>query len=91
MIHYLLVAIRLSIVLIGALIAYKSFKKFRVNGHRIQFLVLSVGFALLTIGAVVEGILFELFHFSFLSAHIIEGILVMIGLVIVIIAIWINR
>jgi hypothetical protein len=42
-------------------------------------LLLSAGFTLITVGVVVEGLLFEFLNFDLFEAHTVESILVALG------------
>ncbi len=87
MLYYMLVSVRILILLIGLIIAYKSFKIYRLNNEEIQYFLLSIGFTFLSIAVLVEGILFEFLGITLLIAHLIEASIVMLGLVIVIISV----
>lgn len=88
--HITLVLVRLLIVILGAIVIYLSFKSHRQN-HSTAMLLLSMGFALITIGAVIEGVLFEFFGFDIFGAHTVESILVASGLIAIVYSIYGTR
>ena len=85
--HYALVVIRLIVVLLGSVLVYLSLKAHRRNGSN-GFFFLSTGFALITIGAVAAGVLFEFFSFDIFGALTIESILTTLGLISIIASIY---
>lgn len=88
--HITLVLLRLLIVALGMLVVYLSFKSHRQN-HSSTMLLLSMGFLLLTVGVVVEGILFEFFGLDIFGAHAVESILVASGLSVIVYSIYGTR
>ncbi len=85
--HYALVFIRLIVVLLGSVLVYLSLKAHRRNGGN-GFFLLSIGFALITTGAVAAGVLFEFFLFDIFGALTIESILTTLGLISIITSIY---
>lgn len=70
--HLLLSAFRGAAVFLGTLIAFLGFLVFRRYRSRLM-LYISVGFGILTLGAVLEGILFEVFALPLDQAHLVES------------------
>lgn len=85
--NYALVVIRLVIVVLGIIIIYLSFKSHRQN-HSSAMLLVSTGFAFITVGVVIEGVLFEFFDFDIFTAHTVESILVALGFMAIIYSIY---
>jgi hypothetical protein len=85
--HYALVFVRLIVVLLGSVLVYLSLKAQHRNGSNGWFF-LSIGFALITIGAVAAGVLFEFFTFDIFGALTIESILTTLGLISIIASIY---
>lgn len=72
--HDVLVALRLAIVAVGALVTYWGLRLARrAPDHRQTYLMLSVGFALVTLAAVVEGVLFEFEGWKLEDVHTLEA------------------
>lgn len=88
--HITLVLVRLLIVALGAVVIYLSFKSHRQN-HSNAMLLLSIGFTFITVGAVIEGILFEFLGFDIFGAHTVESILVALGLMAILYSIYGTR
>ena len=75
---FLLQIVKISIVIMGSILTWLSLKGYtrtKKKGH----LFLAMGFAFLTAGSGIEGILFEILHFELLDSALIEAILVAIG------------
>ncbi|MFQ5790033.1 MAG: hypothetical protein ACE5JL_03830 [Dehalococcoidia bacterium] len=86
--HTLLVALRLSIVAVGSLVTLWSLRAaLRSLGHRVTYILLGLGFGLLTLGAVVEGILFEFAGWGLVSVHTVEAFLTATGFAVVLVSI----
>ncbi|MBI4258811.1 MAG: hypothetical protein HY619_07635 [Thaumarchaeota archaeon] len=85
--HISLVLIRILIVALGLIITYLSFKSHRQN-HSSAMLFLSLGFMLITIGVVIEGVLFEFLAFDLFGAHTVESVIVALGLIAIVYSIY---
>lgn len=85
--YFTLVSVRLIVVALGLLIAFMAFKSYRKN-HSNAMLLLSVGFVLVTIGAVIEGVLFEFLSIDLFQATIVESLIVALGFIIIIFSIF---
>ena len=82
-----LVIVRLLVVALGAIIIYLTFKSHRQN-HSNGMLFLSIGFALITVGAVVEGVLFEFLALDIFWALTVESIMTASGFTAIIYSIY---
>ncbi|MFQ5838140.1 MAG: hypothetical protein ACE5HJ_05090 [Thermoplasmata archaeon] len=85
-----LIAVRVAIVVIGSILTFFAFVRYRQGGSR-DHLLLGIGFGLIALGALVEGILFELFGWSLISVHTVEAGLSASGLLVVLLAILLGR
>lgn len=74
----LLAAVRTIVLILGMTISYLSYKAYR-RTESPYLRNASIGFAIVAFGVFLEGILYELLHFSLYSAHIIESVVVAIG------------
>ncbi len=81
--HLLLSAAKGAIVLLGSLIALLSYAAFRAHGARLM-LYISIGFVLVTLGSVVEGILFEVLGAPLDLAHVVESSTILAGLLVLV-------
>ncbi len=88
--HYGLVLVRLLIVALGAIVVYLAFRSHRQN-RSIAMLFLSIGFTLITVGAVIEGVLFEFLGIDIFAAHTVESTLVALGFTAIIYSIYGTR
>jgi len=72
--HWVLVALRLGIVAAGSLVGLSSLRlSLRKGELRTAYLLLATGIGMLTLGAVMEGLLFELARWDLLDALAAEG------------------
>ncbi|MCU4750906.1 hypothetical protein OB919_02735 [Halobacteria archaeon AArc-curdl1] len=80
--HIELVIAKLIVVAIGSLIAYQAYRSYRrQNGPPMLFV--SIGFLFISIGAVIEGILYEFDVLSIYQASAIQTGIVAIGMLFV--------
>lgn len=84
---YLLQIVKMVIVAIGAFIVHLMFKTHRRIGSQ-SMLWLAIGFSLITLGAIVEGILFEFLGYTLLEVNIIGSIVTLCGLISVLYSIY---
>ncbi len=75
MMHVGLVVAKLVVVLLGLLIAYQAYRAYlRERSHRMLFV--AVGFVLVSVGSVLEGVLYDVVHLSvFVSGMVQTGFL----------------
>ncbi|MFQ5909072.1 MAG: hypothetical protein ACE5JE_09685 [Thermoplasmata archaeon] len=86
--HILLTAVRLGIVAVGSLTTLWSLRRGgRSQSHRATYLFLALGFGLLTLSAVVEGVLFEFVGWDLVSVHTVEAFISVAGFAAVLISI----
>ena len=72
--HDVLVALRLGVVAVGGLAGLWSLRLAILSpAHRGTYFLLAMGFGLVTLGAIVEGILFEFVGWDLASAHTVEA------------------
>jgi cyanate permease len=80
-------AVRILTLILAGVVAYISTKSYRRTGDRVM-LALSVGFVLIALGALLSGILFELFNFAIEVSYIVESVFVAVGLAAVVYSIY---
>jgi len=86
--HWVLVALRLGIVAAGSLVGLWSLRLgLRRGDRRTSYLLLATGFGTLTLGAVVEGLLFELARWNLSDAHAAEAAVTAAGFALVLLSI----
>jgi len=86
--HWVLVALRLGIVAAGSLVGLSSLRlSLRKGELRTAYLLLATGIGMLTLGAVMEGLLFELARWDLLDAHAAEAVVTAAGFVLVLLSI----
>ncbi|MFB6172430.1 MAG: hypothetical protein ABEJ23_07835 [Haloarculaceae archaeon] len=78
--HYALVIAKLVTMGLGFLVAYQAFVGYRRHGSEPMRYV-AVGFFLISVGSVVEGVLFDVFHLSIFAAGTIQTGIVAVGMV----------
>ena len=78
----------LGIVAAGSLVGLWSLRLgLRRRERRTEYLLLAMGFGMLTLGAVVEGLLFELARWDLSDAHAGEAIVTAAGFALVLLSI----
>lgn len=86
--HWVLVALRIGIVAAGSLVGLWSLRLgLRRRERRAAYLLLAAGFGLLTLGSVVEGVLFEFAGWALSDAHVAEAVVTAAGFVLVLVSI----
>lgn len=82
MVHVELVVAKLVTMGLGFLIAHQAYRGYRVYGSR-PMLFVAIGFVFISVGAIVEGLLFDVFGFSIFLAGTIQTTIVAIGMVVI--------
>jgi branched-subunit amino acid ABC-type transport system permease component len=72
-----------AIVILGAIVVYFSSKSFRRNKSK-SMLFLAIGFAFVTAGAVVAGLLFELLQFDIVAVETIQAVSQTVGFILIV-------
>ena len=74
-------AVRFAVFLLGVGVSWVSYKAYRRSGERFLRNA-TVGFAIITVGVFIEGILFNFFSLDLTTVHIVESLAVGIGLLV---------
>jgi hypothetical protein len=86
--HYALVALRLAVVAVGAILALRAFRMAqRSPDERVSLYLLSLGFGLVALASIIEGVLFEFMGLSLVDAHTVEAVTSAFGFAVVLAAI----
>lgn len=80
--HIELVIAKLITVGLGLLIAYQAYKGYRVYGSE-PMLYVAVGFLFISVGAVIEGVLFDIVGLSIFIAGTIQTVVVAGGMLVI--------
>lgn len=80
--HIELVIAKLVTVGLGLLITYQAVKDYRVHGDK-PMLYVAVGFLLISVGAVIEGSLFDVVGLSIFLAGTIQTSIVGVGMIVI--------
>lgn len=78
---------RLIALFLGAFIVYLAYRGYRRNASK-PLLYVALGFALITAGTLLEGLMFVILGSDILAAIAIEGVLTVIGFVAIIYSIY---
>ncbi|MFB6151741.1 MAG: hypothetical protein ABEJ40_08050 [Haloarculaceae archaeon] len=78
--HIQLVIAKLITMGLGFLIAYQAYRGYRVHGSE-PMLYVAVGFVLISVGAVIEGILFDVVGLDIFVASAVQTAIVAVGMV----------
>ncbi|KZN22643.1 hypothetical protein A4G99_19525 [Haladaptatus sp. R4] len=77
--HQGLIAAKIVVMILGVLIALQSYRAYRRYENQ-PMLFLAIGFVIISIGAVIEGILFDIVNMSIFYSGLIQSIIVIIGM-----------
>lgn len=80
-----LVSARLMVLFLGLLITYYSVQAYRRTGSP-YLRTTAIGFAVITVGVFVEGLLFEFIGLDLAVVHIVESLAIGIGFLILLFA-----
>lgn len=80
--HLELVAAKLVTMVIGLVIAVTAYRGYRRNDSE-PMLYLAVGFSIISVGAVIEGVLYDVFEFSIFWAGTVQTSLVAVGMLVI--------
>ncbi|MCX2819812.1 MULTISPECIES: DUF7521 family protein [Halobacteria] len=80
--HIELVIAKLVTVGLGLLITYQAFRGYRVHGSE-PMLYVAIGFLFISVGSVIEGILFDVVGLSIFVAGTIQTAIVAVGMLII--------
>ena len=78
---------RLIALFLGAFIVYLAYRGYKRNASK-PLLYVALGFALITAGTLLEGLMFVILGTDILAAIAIEGVLTVIGFVAIIYSIY---
>jgi hypothetical protein len=82
MVHPELVIAKSLTMGLGFLIAYKAYLGYRVHNSE-PMLYVAIGFLLISFGAVIEGILFDILGFSIFLAGAVATTIVAVGMIVI--------
>ncbi len=80
--HIELVIAKLVTLGLGLLITYQAYKGYRTLGSQ-PMLYVAIGFLFISIGAVIEGVLFDVVGLSIFLAGTIQTVIVAIGMLVI--------
>lgn len=85
--HIELVIAKSITVVLGVAIAYQAYRGYRRN-HSEPLLYVAIGFVFISVGSVLEGILFDVFDFSIFYAGTAQTTIVATGMVFILYALY---
>jgi hypothetical protein len=85
--HPGLIVAKLVTMVLGFLIAYQAYRGYRRSNSQ-SMLYLAVGFAIISFGAIVEGILFDVVGLTFHNAGTVATTIVAIGMLTILYALY---
>lgn len=80
--HIELVIAKLVTVGLGLLISYQAYRGYRVHGSE-PMLYVAIGFLFISVGAVIEGLLFDVVGLSIYVSGTIQTAIVAIGMIVI--------
>ncbi|MCT9095132.1 DUF7521 family protein [Haloarchaeobius sp. HME9146] len=87
--HIELVIAKLITLVLGLLIAYQAFRGYQTH-RSAPMLYVAIGFAIISIGAVIEGVLFDVVGWSIFLAGLVQTLVVAIGMLFVLYSLYGN-
>lgn len=87
--HIELVVAKVVTMLLGFLIAYQAYRGYRRNDSD-PMLMLAVGFLFISVGAVIEGVLFEIVGFSIFMAGAVQTSVVAAGMLVILYSLYVT-
>ncbi len=76
---------RTLLLILGFILTFTSFRAY-LRTEAIYLRDSTIGFGIITIGVFIEGILFEVGSFSLVFVHIIESLVIALGLIVLLIS-----
>ncbi|MFB6236736.1 MAG: hypothetical protein ABEH81_07475 [Halopenitus sp.] len=83
-------AVKAVILILGCGITYIAYKAYRRSGDR-SVGVLGVGFGIITVGAVISGVAYQLFSVSLTSGILVNSLFVAVGLAVIMYSLYMQR
>ncbi|WP_254274384.1 DUF7521 family protein [Haloarcula marina] len=80
--HIELVIAKVVTVGLGLLITYQAYKGYRTYGYE-PMLYVAIGFLFISVGSVIEGILFDVVGLSIFQAGTIQTAIVAVGMLVI--------
>lgn len=80
--HEPLIAAKLIVMLVGLFISYQAYLGYTRHGST-AMLYLAVGFAFISVGSMIEGLLFELLEVDIFIAGTVQTLITAIGMLVV--------
>jgi hypothetical protein len=80
--HIELVIAKLVTMILGFLIAHHAYRGYRVHGSK-PMLYVAIGFIFISVGAVIEGVLFEVVGLEIFIAGTVQTTIVAIGMIVI--------
>ena len=87
MIHIEFVFLTLATMIVGFVVAYAAFRGYRRHGTR-PLLYVAFGFALISLGEGLEGLLFDFTSLSLYQASIVHSVLMVSGMLAILYSIY---
>ncbi|MDH5019790.1 DUF7521 family protein [Halobacterium rubrum] len=87
--HIELVVAKLVTMGLGFLVAYQAFRGYREFGSE-PMLYVAVGFVVISVGAVIEGVLFEVVGLSIFLAGTVQTAVVAVGMLVILYSLYGN-
>lgn len=87
--HLELVIAKLITIGLGLLIAFQAYKGYRVHGSE-PMLHVAIGFVFISVGAVLEGLLFDVLGWTIFLAGAVQTGLVAVGMLVILYSLYGN-
>jgi hypothetical protein len=87
--HIELVIAKLITMVLGFLIAYQAYRGYRKHDSK-PMLYLAVGFLFISVGAIIEGILFDVVGLEIYIAGTVQTVIVAVGMLVILYSLYGN-
>lgn len=88
--HLGLVAAKFVVVVLGLLVAYQGYRAYlRERSHRMLFV--AAGFALISVGSVLEGLLYDVAHLSVFVSGMVQTGFLAVGMALILYSLFVTQ
>lgn len=88
--HEPLIVAKVIVLVLGLLIAWKAYRGYTRHGS-LAMRYLAIGFALISVGTVIEGLLFEILDLEIFLAGAIQTVIAALGMLVVLYSLYGNH
>lgn len=87
--HAGLVLAKIVVVLLGLFIAFQGLRAFQ-RENNVRMLFLAAGFVFVSVGSVLEGVLYDVLQFSVFVAGMVQTVFVAVGMLLILYSLYVT-